>query len=248
MNNKCNILIPMSGLGTRFQTKGYTDPKPLIRVLDDSMVRTVIKNLNFPGAYFIFIINETQISTHDFNLHVSDLLDSFTVVSVKEVTCGPACSSLLAEDSILNDIPLIIANCDQVVHDFDFGQLLEFCETRDADGALGCFLSTSEKNSYVLTDYLGSIRLVKEKQVISNLATNGIHFWMKGKHFVESAKAMVEAGDTHNQEYYVAPSYNYLIKDGKKILPFFYNLHFPIGTPEDLEFYQETYSYAETQN
>jgi hypothetical protein len=71
---------------------------------------------------------------------------------------------------------------------------------------------------------------------------------MKGKHFVESAKAMVEAGDTHNQEYYVAPSYNYLIKDGKKILPFFYNLHFPIGTPEDLEFYQETYSYAETQN
>ena len=102
----------MSGLGTRFQTKGYTDPKPLIRVLDDSMVRTVIKNLNFPGAYFIFIINETQISTQDFNLHVSDLLDSFTVVSVKEVTCGPACSSLLAEDSILNDIPLIIANCD----------------------------------------------------------------------------------------------------------------------------------------
>jgi len=221
MKNSCNILIPMSGLGSRFQTKGYTDPKPLIKVLDDSMVRTVIKNLDFPGAYFIFIINEKQITSDDFNLHISDLLDRFTVITVKEVTCGPACSSLLAEDSILNDTPLIIANCDQVVHDFDYGQLLEFCETTKSDGALGCFLSTSKKNSYVLTDESGVITLVKEKEVIS---------------------------DTYNGEFYVAPSYNYLIKDGKKILPFFYNLHFPIGTPEDLEFYQETYSYAETQN
>ena len=248
MKNRCNILIPMSGLGSRFQTKGYTDPKPLIKVLDDSMVRTVIKNLDFPGAYFIFIINEKQITSKDFNLHVSDLLDKFMVITVKEVTCGPACSSLLAEDSILNDTPLIIANCDQVVHDFDYGQLLEFCETTKSDGALGCFLSTSKKNSYVLTDEFGVITLVKEKEVISNIATNGVHFWMRGRDFVESAKSMIDVGDTYNGEFYVAPSYNYLIKDGKKILPFFYNLHFPIGTPEDLEFYQETYSYAETQN
>lgn len=238
----------MSGLGSRFQTKGYSEPKPLIKVLDDSMVRTVIKNLDFPGAYFIFIINEKQITSEDFHLHISDLLEKFTVITVKEVTCGPACSSLLAEDFILNDDPLIIANCDQVIHDYDYGQLLEFCETTKSDGALGCFLSTSKKNSYVLTDDRGLITLVKEKEVISNIATNGVHFWMVGKDFVKSAKAMLEAEDTYNGEFYVAPSYNYLIKDGKKILPFFYNLHFPIGTPEDLDFYQKTYSNAETQD
>lgn len=234
----------MSGLGSRFQTKGYTDPKPLIKVLDDSMVRTVIKNLDFPGAYFIFIINEKQITSHDFNLHVSDLLDKFTAITVKEVTCGPACSSLLAEDSILNDTPLIIANCDQVVHDFNYEQLFEFCKTKKADAAIGCFLSTSKKNSYVLTNEFGEVTLAKEKEVISNLATNGIHFWMRGRDFVESAGKMIETGDSFNNEFYVAPSFNYLIKDGKKILPFFYNLHFPIGTPEDLEYYQETYGYA----
>lgn len=234
----------MSGLGTRFQTRGYEVPKPLIRVLSDSMVRTVIKNLDFPGAYFIFVINENQISSYDFNLHISDLIDKFTIITVKEVTCGPACSSLLAEDSILNGTPLIIANCDQVVHDFSYDQLFEFCESRKADGALGCFLSTSKKNSYILTDEFGNVTLVKEKEVISNLATNGLHFWMRGRDFVESAKEMIDAGDTTNNEFYVAPSYNYLIKDGKKILPYFYNLHFPIGTPDDLEYYQETYGYA----
>ena len=52
---------------------------------------------------------------------------------------------------------------------------------------------------------------------------------------------MIEANETYNNEFYIAPSYNYLIKNGKKILPFFYNLHYPIGTPEDLLKYQETF-------
>lgn len=234
----------MSGLGSRFRSGGYEAPKPFIKVLTDSMIRTVIKNLDFPGAYFIFVINENQISYYDFNLHISDLIHKFTVITVKEVTCGPACSSLLAEDSILNDTPLIIANCDQVVHDFSYDRLVEFCQARKADGVLGCFLSSSEKNSFVLTDESGRVTLVKEKEVISNLATNGVHFWVRGRDFVESAKEMINAGDTTNKEFYVAPSYNYLIKVGKKIFPYFYNLHFPIGTPDDLEYYQEIYSYA----
>jgi hypothetical protein len=59
---------------------------------------------------------------------------------------------------------------------------------------------------------------------------------------------MVSCQDTCKGEYYVAPTFNYLIKDGKKILPFFYNLHFPIGTPEDLVTYRKVYSYGKTQN
>jgi hypothetical protein len=64
---------------------------------------------------------------------------------------------------------------------------------------------------------------------------------MNGSDFVESAEKMIEANETYNNEFYIAPSYNYLVKDGKKILPFFYNLHYPIGTPEDLQKYKETF-------
>jgi NDP-sugar pyrophosphorylase family protein len=238
----------MSGLGTRFQSKGYTEPKPLIKVLDDTMVRTVIRNLDFPGAFFTFVINQTQISVEDFVSHISDLIEDFEVVSVEKVTDGPASSCLLTHETIDSDLPLIIANCDQVVHDFNYFKLYEFCERNKADGALGCFISSSPKNSYVSVDETGVIIEVKEKVVISNLATNGLHFWMKASDFVSSAKTMVSCQDTCKGEYYVAPTFNYLIKDGKKILPFFYNLHFPIGTPEDLVTYRKVYSYGKTQN
>jgi NDP-sugar pyrophosphorylase family protein len=238
----------MSGLGTRFQTQGYRKPKPLIKVLNDTMVRTVIRNLDFPGAFFTFVINQTQISVDAFTEHVCDLIEDFKVISVEKVTDGPASSCLLAQKIVDTDLPLIIANCDQVVHDFNFFKLYEFCEINDADGALGCFISSSPKNSYVAVDETGIIVDVKEKVVISNLATNGVHFWMKGSDFVNSSKTMVNSQDTYNGEYYVAPSYNYLIRDGKKILPFFYNLHFPIGTPEDLVTYRQVYSYGKTQD
>lgn len=240
--NRCNILIPMSGLGKRFLTSDFSVPKPFIKVLNESMIRSVIKNLSFEGAYFIFIINENQISALDFNSHVGTLLNSFTLITVKEVTDGPACSALLASHSIFNGTPLIIANCDQMVHDFDYNKLEEFSKTNNADGVLGCFISNSPKNSYVELDQTGKIVNVKEKIVISSIATTGIHFWKRGLDFVESAENMIEAQESYNNEFYIAPSYNYLIKKGKKILPFFYNSHYPIGTPEDLEKYQKVFS------
>jgi hypothetical protein len=82
---------------------------------------------------------------------------------------------------------------------------------------------------------------VKEKIVISNIATNGLHYWKFGKYFVDSAEEMIRGNDRYNGEFYIAPTYNYLINKGKKILPYFFNLHFPIGIPEDLEKYKNTY-------
>jgi dTDP-glucose pyrophosphorylase len=238
---KCNILIPMSGLGSRFANAGYDRPKPFIDVLDDSMIRSVIKNLNFEGANFIFVINESQVSLIDFSYHLDSLIKNFKVYTVKEVTKGPACSALLAKELINNKTPLIIVNCDQIIHDFDYLKIVEFSNVNKSDGLLGCFISDSPKNSYVKLDSSGNIIEVKEKIVISNIATNGLHYWKCGMDFVSSTEAMIEAKETYNNEYYVAPTYNYLIKEGKKVLPFFYNMHYPIGTPEDLLKYQNTF-------
>ena len=87
----------------------------------------------------------------------------------------------------------------------------------------------------------GEVIDVKEKIVISNVATNGLHFWSNGINFIENAYEMINNSEKYNGEYYIAPTYNYLIKNGGKVLPYFYNLHFPIGTPEDLEKYKEYY-------
>lgn len=234
-SKKINILIPLGGAGKRFTDAGYREIKPFIDVNGETMIRSVIKNLNHKDVHFIFVINEEYISPEEFRSHISNLEISYGVFSTPTLTQGPASTVLIAKDAINNDDPLIVINCDQIILDFSLEHILDFSRSTDCDGLLGCFLSSSKKNSYVKLDPNGEVCDVKEKIVISNIATNGLHFWKHGKYFVGSAEKMIQSNDRYNNEFYVAPTYNYMIKDGKKILPFFYNLHFPIGTPEDLD-------------
>ena len=236
-SKKINVLIPLGGAGVRFSSVGYKKPKPFIDVDGESMIRTVISNLRHENSHFIFVINKNIVSVDDFSNHISDLDISREIHSTDGLTDGPASTVLVAKDSIDNQTPLIVVNCDQVILDFDLDKLSEFALVNNCDGLLGCFLSSSKKNSYVKLDPNGEICEVKEKIVISNVATNGLHYWREGRYFIDSAKEMIDCNDRYNNEFYVAPSYNYLIKNGKRILPFFYNLHFPIGTPDDLDYY-----------
>lgn len=238
-----NVLIPMAGAGKRFSDAGYTIPKPFIPVYDKPMVQSVVENLSIDSKH-IFIIQKQHSIDNELQLFLESIKPGCIVIEVDAITNGPACTALLAREHINNNDPLIIVNCDQMIHDFNIDILLEFCEKNEADGILGAFISSSKKNSYMKLDPQGEVIEVKEKIVISNIATNGLHFWKYGKDFVSSAEEMIKSGERYNNEFYIAPSYNYLIKDGKKILPFFYNLHWPIGVPDDLNKYKQLYGYS----
>lgn len=231
----------MAGEGKRFSDVGYTTQKPLIPVLGKPMIQSVYENLNVDANY-IFIIQKKHLQEGNFEEILKSIDPNCRIILVDELTEGPASTCLLAE-KFINDEPLMIINCDQMIHDFNMNYLIEFMMNTNADGVLGAFISTSNKNSYMKLDNEGKVIEVKEKIVISNIATNGLHIWKKGSDFVESAKEMIAVNERYNNEFYIAPSYNHLIKKGKKILPFFYNLHFPIGTPEDLEKYQKKYEF-----
>jgi dTDP-glucose pyrophosphorylase len=234
-----NVIIPMAGAGKRFSDVGYTIPKPFIPVNGKPMVQSVVENLNIDGKH-IFIIQKSHSVGKNLETFLNSISPNCIIISVDKLTDGPACTALLAEEYI-DETPLVIVNCDQMIHDFDIKKLEEFAKINKADGVLGAFISSSKKNSYMKVDPRGEVIEIKEKIVISNIATNGLHFWSNGKDFVYSSKQMIQSNERYNNEFYIAPSYNYLVKDGKKILPFFYNLHFPIGTPEDLNKYKEIY-------
>jgi dTDP-glucose pyrophosphorylase len=237
-----NIIIPLAGEGKRFSNVGYNIPKPFISVNEKPMIQSVVENLNIEGNY-IFIIQKKHSIEFNLQLFLKSIKPNCVVIEIDEITEGPACTALLAEEYI-DDSPLIIVNCDQMIHDFDVHKLEEFVRVKKLDGVLGAFISTSDKNSYMLLDNEGKIIQIKEKIVISNIATNGLHFWKNGKDFVYSTKEMIKSNEKYNGEFYIAPTYNYLINKGKHILPYFYNLHFPIGTPEDLNKYKELYGYS----
>jgi len=150
------------------------------------------------------------------------------------VTEGAAITVLLAEKMINNDEELIIANSDQIV-DWNSQHFLSFMRKKEADGGIVTFISTHPKWSFVKVNDKGIVTEVAEKRPISNIATVGIYYFKKGRYFVNSANKMIAKNLRVNNEFYVAPTYNELISEGKTVLYYPVAEMRGLGTPEDLQ-------------
>lgn len=218
-----HIIIPAAGLGTRFRNSIFVEPKPIItwhgkpmlshaieNFLEDDIRITVIKQKSLEFTY-----NDPRVS----------------IININYITNGPASTAYLAD--INEDDPLIITNCDQIIKDWNLDIFINFVQKYDA--VLGCFFSHKDHNSYVEINDKLLVTKVREKEKISNIATNGLHYWNKGRYFIESYESMLANKDTVFGEYYIAPTYNYLINKGYHIGIYMFNQHYPIGTPEQLK-------------
>ena len=230
-----NILIPMAGLGSRFSKAGFAMPKPFIDVSGKTMIQRVCENFDSDFVKFIFVINKNIISSDALAKNLSGLSSKVEIVEIDNTPNGSAISCLSAE-SLIAGHPLVVVNCDQIISDFKWEFFLSFLAKKSPDAVLGAFNSSSNKNSFMKLDSKCQVSEVREKIVISNIASNGFHYWKDGSMFVDSVNCMISDNHSYNGEYYVAPSFNYL-PTGSVILPYYFNGHFPIGTPEDLELY-----------
>ena len=109
----------------------------------------------------------------------------------------------------------------------------------EMDGAVVTYTSQDPKNSFVELGEDNKAKKIVEKDVISNIALIGLHYWKKGSDFVDSVEEMIKNDIRHKNEYYVAPTYNSLIKKGKDIRVYHLgeNQYIPVGTPNDLNLY-----------
>ena len=238
MKQKCNILIPMAGRGSRFEEQGYTDKKPFIDVNGKPMIHRVIKNLGmeFDKEYmFILICLQEDFDKYDFTEFEKVIgHNSYDVVILDDVTEGAAQTILQAKDLINDDTPLMTMNSDQLV-DWDIEKLFEMCE--QFDGVIPCFYGEGNAWSYARTLDNGYVQEVAEKKQISNYATAGYYYWKKGSDFVKYAEQMIKDNSRTNGEFYVAPVYNWAVKDGKRVGVFMVDKCYSLGTPEDLKEY-----------
>jgi NDP-sugar pyrophosphorylase family protein len=228
------ILIPMAGEGSRFAKEGYTFPKPLIDVNGKPMIQTVVENLDYDAEY-IFLVRKEHLDTYE-GLHSTlerITNGKFKIVEVDGLTEGAACTALLAREHIDTDDDLLIANSDQFI-EYAPENFKTLKEMTDADAIVYTFEAVHPKWSFVKTNARGVITEVAEKNPISNIATCGIYWYRRGSDFVKYTDRMIEQNIRVNNEFYIAPVYNELIKDGKKLIPFFVHSMWGIGTPEDL--------------
>jgi dTDP-glucose pyrophosphorylase len=228
-----NILIPMAGEGSRFKNT-HSLPKPLISINDKPMIVRAIESLGITGKYH-FVIRNNEFMQQTIGAIYSICPDP-NIVSVNYTPNGAAASALIMEDYINKDDELIIANCDQIMN---WNAYDVISDMRTYDGAVVTITDNDPKHSYVRIEDGFAIQFV-EKEVISKHALTGIHYWKHAKYFFESAKRMINDGKkSANGEYYIAPTYNYLVKEGMDIgVCRIQNSEFyPVGTPEDLEKY-----------
>ncbi|EAM0952739.1 lipopolysaccharide biosynthesis protein, partial [Campylobacter jejuni] len=212
-----NIVIPMAGLGSRFAKAGFDKPKPFIDVLDKPMIVRVLENLKYKDARYILIARKEHL-TKEKKL-VDEIKNNFNVefIPIDKLTEGTACTVLYARKYINNDMPLMIANSDQIV-DINIADFINDSFKRGLDGSILTFIDKEKNPKWSFAKLNNDLVVeVKEKEAISEFATVGIYFFNKGKIFVESAIDMIIENDRVNNEFYTCPVYNYAIKSGAKI-------------------------------
>jgi dTDP-glucose pyrophosphorylase len=232
-----NILIPAAGKGSRFLSS-HQVPKPCITIDGEFMLLKAVKSLGFTGQY-IFIIRENEYR----DSLAKKLYEEYPTCKIAVIdfdTDGAAETALVAESLIDSDEELIIANCDQIMQWGFWNVDLALKQLRKFDAGLVTIESSDTKHSYAKVEY-NIVTEIQEKNVISDVALTGIHYWKQGREFIKSAKKMISKNITSaNGEYYIGPTYNELILDNKKVGIHMITkqaIHF-VGTPEDLELYE----------
>lgn len=213
------IVIPMAGLSSRFTKAGYTLPKYMLYVKNKSLFRLAVESFEkyFDTVRFVFIARDV-FDTERFIKEECNLLGikDFSVVMLDQPTRGQAETVIKGVEGagVKDDENILIFNIDTFRPGFIFPENI-----KDWDGYLEVFEGSGANWSYAKTESENSTRVVEtaEKREISTHCSTGIYYFKKAKEFVDAYNENLVNPIKGVPELYVAPLYNFLIRDGKSI-------------------------------
>ena len=225
------LILPMAGNGQRFFDAGYDLPKPLIDIKGKPMFLRVIDNLGLDNVELTCIVRQDHVNEYEIDKRIMDHIDARIIIT-PGLTEGAACTVRLAT-SVLSSDPMIIANCDQLMvwKSNDFYSLAK--SDAFSGGLIPTFISDNPepKHSYIDLDENNSVKKIYEKEKVSNLATVGVYYFQNESDWCKAHEEQMKANDRTNNEFYLAPTYNYLKGN---IGHFMVDEMIGMGTPEEL--------------
>lgn len=238
-----HYIFPAAGLGKRFRDNGFQIPKPLIRVHGIALLVWAISNFPIKKHDQIWIISQKDHEIADYlKLEFPQLHQKCMFVTIDEITDGPATTVSLVAQKIQNNEPITIANTDQYVFR-DLSEFTEISRNKRVCGSILTMEAMGNQWSYITKNLIGDVKYVVEKKQISNEATVGVYGFKTSASFMRAYSRMREVKDTVNNEFYVAPMFNYLIEANCKIVA--HNIGkidlevFGTGTPADLSRFEQ---------
>lgn len=241
------IVIPMSGMSSRFSSAGYQLPKYLLEVDGKTVIQHIVE-LYPRESDFIFIVNDKNAA----DTNVIEVLDGFDLpnAQIKVIPShklGPVHTVSHVFDWIDDDEQVVVNYCDFSIY-WDYEDFEQFVNQTECDGCVICYtgfhphMLGDDNYAFCRTDDRNRILEVREKQPftdnkMSEFASAGNYYFRKGKYVKEYFQEMMEEDVNLNGEYYVSLIYNLLIEND--LTSFVYEVPNMLqwGTPLDLDMY-----------
>lgn len=236
-------MIPMNGLGSRFDKENYHLPKPLIPMLGKPMLFWLLDNLNLQMVNSIIIPYTSVLDDYNFQQRVRNRYPqiNFRFISINHTTRGAA-----------ETIRLGLRHLDQP--DLEHNFMLMDCDTFYYQDIISDYQNNINKNcifhftdtqdraiySYVqITD--GMVTDIAEKRRISNHANCGVYCFTDGQLLMEYCDRLLDSTDLVNNEFYVSGIYKQMLADHLTIGANLVTDFHCVGTPEQLKIFCETH-------
>ena len=241
MNNRPQVIIPMSGKGSRFIQAGYSELKPFILVNGKPIIEHII------GQYtedFDFL---AILSSDDSNLksHIGELRriqPEIQIAIIAPHKLGPGHAILQAADLIKSNVPLIVNYCD-FVGVWDPISFLEKLEKYDCNiltySGFHPHMNRTTKVAYakMKNDIVVEVR---EKQPFTNEPMNeeasaGVYGFKNKASLINALNMQIKENMEVNGEFYISLTCQSLIQNLGVATVTRMKKFFQWGTPEDFE-------------
>ncbi len=253
------IIIPMTGYGSRFVNAGYKDLKPFIKIYDKPIIQWIVEKM-YPGeTNYTFVCRGEHLDNisidstlSDSTLCIEDYLNKICptgkIFRIDDwVKKGPVFDVLRASEVIDDDEPAIINYCDFYMT-WNWPEFKQKVTERNCEGCVPCYSGfhpnlLPKKNLYAscLTDEEDNLIEIREKYSFEEDKTKakhspGVYYFRSGSLLKKYCQKLVDMKDELNGEYYASLPYNYMVKDGLKVwIPVNVDFFCQWGTPEDME-------------
>lgn len=245
------IIIPMTGNGSRFKSAGYSRLKPFIEVHDTPIIEWVTRMFAAPDTKLTFVCRQEHLDTLDYYMETLDrIAPDARILGISDwEKRGPVYDILRKADDFDDDAPTLISYCDYYMQ-WDLPAFVLEAKARNCDGAVPCYTGfhphlIPSKNVYASckVDENDNLIEIREKYSWTEDKTKsrhspGAYYFRTGALMKKYYQQMVESDLAINGEYYSSLPYNFMVQDGLDVwCPTNVTKFCQWGTPEDLEEY-----------
>jgi dTDP-glucose pyrophosphorylase len=241
MNNQPQVIIPMSGKGSRFIDAGYVELKPFIQVNGKPIIEHIIGL--YPDGYdFLVILSSDDPHLQAHIAQLQDISNNIQIAIIKPHKLGPGHAIREVSELISSNVPIIVSYCD-FSGDWNPDAFLKKLENFDCNiltySGFHPHMNRTTKFAYAKMEN-DLVVEVREKESFTDTPMNeeasaGVYGFKNKEILTNAINHQIKDNLEVNGELYISLTCQALIQNSGKATVTRMEKFFQWGTPEDLE-------------